>query len=536
MTKTYNENLNISLENRNRLLYRISNALLKVGNLQIILDGAADETILSMDACVVSILLYDKEENELVTKIIKRRDGDQRKPQRVRFQIGEGAAGLAAKKKEIVYLPDIEKSSIFVGKPRGEAGSLICVPMISQKELIGVLNVSFKKGKALEKSEKEFLIILSTIIAGSIKNSQLVGDIRKENNLLNSVIENSGEGIIVLDRAGKVLITNNYVKEALSLDNKDISKQEGLLLAKKLGILGYTKKILGVINRNERDKRLYDELEIILPSGEKKWFGLITSFICDEMGRISKVVNVSRDIASEKKLIQTKNDLVTTATHELRTPLTAIRGYLSMIQDNTKQMDEKQVKYLNKAYTSTERLSALVEDLLSTLKIDENKINLDLVDFDISSVILESIHNLNSKASHKRIEINYNPSQIFAHGDPVKSKHVIENLIDNAIKYTPINGKITVSIKSQTHNVQVEVKDNGVGIPHKYSSMIFDKFTRVNNALSVKAGGTGLGLYIAKSLVEKQGGRIWVESKQKVGTTFYFTIPSPLSFNQQNNI
>jgi two-component system sensor histidine kinase VicK len=165
------------------------------------------------------------------------------------------------------------------------------------------------------------------------------------------------------------------------------------------------------------------------------------------------------------------------------------------------------------------------------LKIEENKVSLDVADFNLGEVITESIRNLKGKAKSKRIRIDFQCQSLFARGDKTKSKHIIENLLDNAIKYTKNNGLITIDIKSQSHYILVSVKDNGVGIPEKYLPSVFDKFTRVKNSLSIKAGGTGLGLYIAKNLVEKQGGKIWLESTQKTGTTFYFTIPASSAFS-----
>jgi PAS domain S-box-containing protein len=518
---------------QNDLIYQISNSILRVSNLNTILSKAAKEMIVAMNAVVVSIALYDKNFDVLVVKIAKHRNGYDRKPQRRVFKIGEGAAGLAASSKKIINIPNVDNSPIFIGKCRSSAKSLICIPMIFRNELVGVLNVSDRKERKFTKQDEEFLTILATMIGAAIENSRLLDDIKEENDLLNSIIENTGEGVLVTDANGKVISINRYFERYMGVNEKEIFNKNGLSLAEKVGADSYIKKVQKLVRRNKINKSIYDEVTFAIPNGEKTWYGTTASFIKGMDNKLKNIVIVARDITKEKSLLQAKNDLITTATHELRTPVTAIKGYLSMLENgDAGKVSRKQKIFLKQAASATDRLVNLIEDLLCTQKIDEKKIKTEKKTFNIDEVVLTSINNLSSKAAQKKVIIKYKSVPMCANGDAVRTKHILENIIDNAIKYTKNNGTILISSQRQDREILVSVKDSGVGIPQKYHKKIFDKFTRINNPLSVKAGGTGLGLYITKKLIEKQGGRIWLESAPNAGTTFYFTVPASTTINK----
>jgi PAS domain S-box-containing protein len=496
-------------EKQNELIYHISSALLKIDNPTNIINVAAEEILTATNIDAVSIFLK-REDGVIECQTTKGKEIYDKQSE----EIAEKCAHIS--KKVMVKLAD---------------KSLLALPMVSNGLTIGVIVTEVHSPGFFTERETQFLTIVTNEIAVGIANNRLVENIKNENNLLNSVMENSGEGILVVNSQGKILAVNTFLEDMFGVEREQIINKDSELFSKKIGAYDYYKKTLQAMQSNIQENAVYDEIEVKTSSGDKIWLGLITSFIRSN-GTTTGSVIILRNITKEKELLRAKNDLITTATHELRTPLTAIKGYLSMLKEgDAGELNSQQIKYLGRAYTSTERLVSLVEDLLSTLKIEENKVSLDVADFNLGEVITESIRNLKGKAKSKRIRIDFQCQSLFARGDKTKSKHIIENLLDNAIKYTKNNGLITIDIKSQSHYILVSVKDNGVGIPEKYLPSVFDKFTRVKNSLSIKAGGTGLGLYIAKNLVEKQGGKIWLESTQKTGTTFYFTIPASSAFS-----
>jgi len=384
-------------------LSEIFDELIKIDDLEVVLERGAEKVLRVLNAYSVSIALMNETKDALDIKIICSRCG-KREPRNIKsFKLGSGVAGLAAQKEQYVYVNDITKSPLFICKNGREKGSILAVPLIFNHEVVGVLSISFDFPESIAKPTPA-LTVLALIIAATVANSKL------------------------LDR--------------------------------------------------------------------------------------------------EKELAKLKSNLVATATHELRTPLTAVRGYLSMLKDGDAGiLNSKQYLYLNKALSSTDRLVSLVEDLLSTLRIDEKKVVINTTNFDLSKVIENVIDNLRSKADQKKIHINYRKkAKIFVNADSNITYHILQNLLDNAIKYTPDRGRISFEV-SKKSKIIVSLTDTGCGISTKDQKIIFDRFSRVANKLSTKAGGTGLGLFIAKNLAETQGGNIWVESIPDQGSTFYLSLP-----------
>lgn len=230
------------------------------------------------------------------------------------------------------------------------------------------------------------------------------------------------------------------------------------------------------------------------------------------------------------QLDKLKNDFVSIASHELRTPMTAIKSYLWMaLKRADMPLSERMQKYLSRAYISTERLINLVNDMLNVSRIESGSIEINPKEFDIVSLVDESLQMFIPRANEKNIKteiIKEKIPSVFA--DPDKVTRVFLNLLGNALKFTPDGGVITVSFFTDGKVVEISIKDNGVGISRDDLSRLFKKFGRLDNSYVAAAtsGGTGLGLYISKSLVELMGGKIWARSEgEGKGTTFTFSLP-----------
>jgi PAS domain S-box-containing protein len=521
-------NHNFNLENQNDLLFQIINDLTKIDNPEHFLDIAITKTQALTNACSVSIALLDSDQTHLSIRAIVRDDGE-REPNQIKyFKIGEGIAGLAAKNRQIVHVLDVAKSRHFIGTKESISYSIASIPMIYQNELVGVLSLGLNTTHVLNRKEKEFLGIVAATIAGTVKNSELYGQVKKENQLLNSLVSNVEEGITILDKNARVLVWNNYLENLSGIPAKEAI---GKHLIETLQNTSFDTPLTlqEIMAHIKKDGRFYFETELVSRENKRFYFGVSFVAVMDLDKEINKIIITVRNISKERELIQAKNDLISTATHELRTPLTAVKGYLSMLlHGDAGELAKKQQAYVEKAAHSTERLVNLVEYLLSAFKIDENKISLSKEIFDISIPGAEAIENLLSKSTKKSIEISNNlPNNLLVLGDPEKTKHVFENIIDNAIKYSARKSKISISSKKQPDKIEIRIADQGIGINAEDADKVFDKFSRVQNKYSVAAGGTGLGLYIVKGIVEKQGGKIWLESDGKTGTTFVFSLPRP---------
>ncbi len=230
------------------------------------------------------------------------------------------------------------------------------------------------------------------------------------------------------------------------------------------------------------------------------------------------------------QLDKLKDDFVSVASHELRTPMTAIRSYVWMALHKADiTLSEKMTRYLTRTLLSTERLINLVNDMLNVSRIESGRIEISPRAFDLATLIKDCVAEVGPKAAEKKLHINVVESELPAvFADPDKIHQVALNLIGNALKFTPHEGTITVSFFSDGNNIETHVKDSGVGITKEDLSHLFKKFGRLDNSYVAAAtsGGTGLGLYISKSLVDLMKGKIWATSEGAgKGTTFIFSLP-----------
>lgn len=275
----------------------------------------------------------------------------------------------------------------------------------------------------------------------------------------------------------------------------------------------------------------------------KKRIQLSSSYapIKDFEGNMSGAICVFRDITKEKELERLRNEFVSTASHELRTPITATEGYLSIVTDSGMvKIDDKGKEFIAKAKNTLLSMSKLIQNLLSVTKIEEGKLDTNITSFSIHDLTKEVVDVFLNKASEKGIKLEMVESKdlslkgkkvvgrsLNVRADIDMIREVLNNLIENAIKFT-IKGGVLVSIDYDEEFATITVEDTGMGMPKEGQKHLFEKFYRVDNTATREVGGTGLGLYITRSIVETFGGRIWVDSTQGKGSKFHFTVPLSL--------
>jgi len=248
----------------------------------------------------------------------------------------------------------------------------------------------------------------------------------------------------------------------------------------------------------------------------------------DELGSLARDLNkMSRQL---KEIDQMKSDFVTSVTHELRSPLTSLTMYIDLfLKGGAGELNDKAKKFLTIMERSNNRLSRFIDDLLDMAKIERGKMEIKKEPLGILPIVSETVQLIKPQADEKDIEITMDISDnlplVFVDGD--RTRQIITNLLSNSIKFTPEKGKVSIKIQDEGEHVQVSISDTGIGIPPEQINRIFDKFEQVREVRERVKGpkGTGLGLAIVKSLVEAQGGKIWVESEVDKGSTFYFTLP-----------
>lgn len=237
---------------------------------------------------------------------------------------------------------------------------------------------------------------------------------------------------------------------------------------------------------------------------------------------------ILHDLAKEEELEKMKLDFVSMASHELRTPLTSIIGYISVfIQENKEKVAKEELSLLEKSLISATSLLTLVQNLLNVNKIEREQMSVAPASLDYLPIVSKVVEDLKNQAVQKNVVLSFDPPQTLPKilADPIRISEVITNLVANAINYTNAGGKVSVSLEVSPNEVTTIVSDTGIGIPKEALPHMFSKFFRVSNTAQQANKGTGLGLYISKSIVEKLGGKIWVESEVGRGSNFLFTLP-----------
>lgn len=226
-----------------------------------------------------------------------------------------------------------------------------------------------------------------------------------------------------------------------------------------------------------------------------------------------------------------QSDFVSMATHQIKTPLAGIKWTLSMLlRGEVGKLTEEQRKWLQTSYDSNERVLGLIDEMLESIRIDEDKLIITKTEENIVEVFKESVEHLAPHINKKKIklEINVTPKdeEVVVSVDKDKMTMAFQNLVENAIRYTREGGNIFINVIKESGDVKVSIKDDGIGIPEVEKKDIFARFFRASNAFRAIEKGSGLGLFISKGIIEKHGGNIWFESSEGKGTTFYFIIPT----------
>ncbi|MEK7603220.1 MAG: PAS domain-containing sensor histidine kinase [Patescibacteria group bacterium] len=268
---------------------------------------------------------------------------------------------------------------------------------------------------------------------------------------------------------------------------------------------------------------------------------LSVSPLISQDGVVEAVVGIFRNVSAERRQEQQRADFISTASHEMRTPVAAIEGYLALaLNEKVSNIDGKARVYLEKAHSSTQHLGKLFQDLLTSAKAEDGRLVSHPVVVEIGSFLEQVTDSLRFSAEKSGLQVEFligasdsghaNGSTknvlplYFSYLDPDRLREVVTNLFDNAVKYTD-QGRISVGLTGNDKVVQLYVKDTGHGIPTEDVNHIFQKFYRVDNSATRTIGGTGLGLFICKKIIELYQGRIWVESKVDQGSTFYINLP-----------
>jgi len=340
--------------------------------------------------------------------------------------------------------------------------------------------------------------------------------IEREQRKLSSVVENMSDGVIATDSSGAVTLINDAAGHLIGQNPDDMM---GELI---LDVLHLDEKIVDVTE-------LKDSGSMIIDFSEDDYIYLLRanfSTVMNEDEQITGFITVISDVTEQEQLERERREFVSNVSHELRTPLTTMRSYVETLTEGAWQDKEIAPKFLEVTQNETDRMIRMVNDLLQLSRMDQK-------DYSLQRERVEFVHFFD--AIIDRFEMNL-PEQItFLREVPKESfsvwidkdkmTQVLDNIISNAIKYSPEGGKITFKVTRRNHQMLVSIADEGMGIPYDRLDKIFERFYRADKARTRKLGGTGLGLAITKELVEAHHGTIWARSREGKGTTIFFSLP-----------
>ncbi len=397
------------------------------------------------------------------------------------------------------------------------------------------LIVEATKTQVNKNGELGVLLILTDVT--KIKQQQLavrkqLAEISDQNRQWQAMYNGMPESIVLLNTDGRVLTMNPATERITGYKvSEGIGMHVGELFPKTDAMVpGVDTKGRSGLHQTLEDERTSDLFEAIVATkdGRHIWINYTYTPLKDAKSVTTALVRVTSDVSTVKAVEQMKNDFVSIASHELRTPLGVINSYLTLfLNGQLGELTADQKTYMQRVYNASGDMSALVEDLLNMSRIESGRVELAVQPFDMRDLIQEVLSHLEQRIQTKKVHVSVKqPKRKFLiKADRQKVEQALTNIIDNAIKYTYDDGQITVIAKSENGNAIVAVKDSGVGIKPENLGHVFEKFYREGNPLSVKEGGSGLGLYISRKLIELHGGTISVASKRRAGSIFTLTLP-----------
>ncbi|OGZ23333.1 MAG: hypothetical protein A3A08_02390 [Candidatus Nealsonbacteria bacterium RIFCSPLOWO2_01_FULL_41_9] len=373
-----------------------------------------------------------------------------------------------------------------------------------------------KKKLKISTGEKDFRKALLNILE-DVDRERKRAEEEKDKTL--SIITNFSDGLLFFDKEKKLSLINPQAGKFFKVKSGDVigkAFSELAAIPTVAPVISLVGGALAEIFRQEakiREDLVLETSAIPIMSGKEKTGTLL----------------VLHDVTREKTIEKMKTEFVSLAAHQLRTPLSAIKWALRMFIDgDLGQLSSEQIEMIQKTYQSNERMVSLINDLLDTTRIEEGKYLFKPVLTDIEPIMQFVVGSYREEAKRRNIILEFNRPQERtpkAVVDVEKIRIAIQNIIDNAVKYTPSGGRVTVSLNYDKKELEVIIKDTGLGIPKDQKERIFSKFFRGSNIIKVETDGSGLGLFIAKNIIEAHGGRIGFESEEGKGTTFYFFLP-----------
>ncbi|WP_322797578.1 ATP-binding protein [Thermoflexus sp.] len=413
---------------------------------------------------------------------------------------------------------------------RLEAQQAVALPLMVGEELLGLLVVFRTFGTAFTYDDRLILRAFADQAAIAVHNAKLYQQLVTEKRRLEAIIEATADGVIILDPAHRIQVFNRAMArltgwsplEAIGRPHDEIvilnPRRSGMTLAEaEAG--GWPLAT---------DRPIYVEGDLVRRDGGRVAVGITYSPLLDRTGRLVNIIGVVRDMTRIREAEELKSTFISIISHELKTPVSIIKGYAGTLRREDTIWDTAMVRQIATIIEEeADRLTQLIDNLLDASRLQAGALELQFVEVALDELAERVADRFRPQTDRHFIVVDFPPDFPLIQGDPRRLEQVLANLVSNAIKYSPQGGTIRISGRVTPREVIVTVTDEGIGILPEEQERIFERFYRASAARARQTPGTGLGLYLARAIVEAHGGRIWVESTPGRGSSFSFSLPRP---------
>ncbi len=492
--------------------------------------------LVQAEKCV--FLLHDRDSHELVARPPAL--GFSREQLRaLRLPLDEGVAAQAFQSGTAIVIEDetsFGESDAAWAKAL-EARNLIAYPLVLERRdeqervsdnvTVGVFLVLNKRGKSgFTPEDLHLLSVMARQVTAVIADAQIYLQLTEEKEQLAATLQSLGSGVLMIEPTGHISQFNAAARALFGVP-------EGVGVGRPFDEIIREPQIVELLHTTLKDgKEGRAELEIELPGNhEPRIYQAQTTLVRGEKGGFPAVLGLATiftDITEIRNVERMKTAFVSTVSHELRTPLTSIKGFIStLLQDTEGYFDtETRQEFYGIIDNECDRLKRLIDDLLNVSRIESGRaLQMNWGTFEPLAIIEKVMQAQRSYTDKHRLILDFNGEVPQITGDADKFDQILTNLISNAIKYSPLGGEVRVEVDASDHDLTISVSDHGIGVPADKLSRIFEKFERIDNRDTRQAGGTGIGLFLVKHLVERHEGTISVSSTVGKGTTFTVHLP-----------
>ncbi|MDX9831936.1 MAG: ATP-binding protein [Anaerolineae bacterium] len=446
-----------------------------------------------------------------------------------RIPPGECLCGRAVASRRVLVSTDLalEPARTRSACLREGFHSCIRLPLLVHGEVLGLLSIQSHGHRQFTAADQELLTAIGNQIGIAIANARLIQDAERGQATLHSVMNSLVDGLILVDRHDRITYINPCARDILEIPGLDLL---GSTLEALEGEIAARAAQPAAVRVQLREAALQAEgtpaVEVALTHPDAATLQVRFFPIHETGGGHLGLGILLHDITREKELDEMKSRLLSTVSHELRTPLASIKGFATTLLRQDVEWDEAtRREFLSIIDTESDRLSELIGNLLDMSRIEAGELAVEAEPVDLLPLLEETAAGFQMMTREHRIMLHVPSHLPLIMADARRTRQVLRNLIENAVKYSLGGGTVTIVVELQDGQVQISVADKGIGIEAYQLERIFDRFYQADSASTRAVGGSGLGLSICKAIVEAQGGEIWAESQVGRGSTFSFTLP-----------